>query len=51
MYKPPGRCTIEKTPPRLDGVKFGRRRHKIANVPPDGSCRDSRNTTFGRCDH
>jgi hypothetical protein len=31
----------EKTPPRLDGVKFGRRRQKIANVPPDGSCHDS----------
>ena len=24
----------EKTPPRLDGVKFGRRRH-VANVPRD----------------
>src|ERR1700676_5427828 len=31
----------EKTPPRLDGVKFGRRRHKIADVPPDRSCHDS----------
>ena len=30
----------EKTPPRLDGVKFGRRRH-VANAPPDGSCHDS----------
>ena len=34
-------ASFEKTPPRLDGVKFGRERHEITNAPPDRSCHDS----------
>jgi hypothetical protein len=34
------RLANKKTPPHLDGAKFGRR-HEIANAPRDGSCHDS----------